>query len=317
MVNPVVATDGFSYEREAILTHIRRCALSPITGERLHPTRLLRGDRVAQLVRNFLTANPWASSFLYQQEEELFRFLDATRVGHKGDMLRIAKRDARVVVRRSPSLPAFGPRLHPDVPALWCTACGFAPPSIVEWAASVVPAALATEGLSGFPLREMTKTLEVEGYPMRALYTTARLAVESADQHRFSLMLRAGVNPHHVCVVGEPSAEVGIPLAMVLAAVGKVWMVDDLVEHGFDPHDPALRTGPCRRGRVVVRDGSLVVDAAVPEVELTLRGAAADRARSFPGAYGAGPRVNPRALRGGDCEPADAPAAVAAVVRPE
>lgn len=51
-VDPVLAPDGHTYERSAIVQHMQTSAVSPITGEMFANTDLIPNHTVASLLRN-------------------------------------------------------------------------------------------------------------------------------------------------------------------------------------------------------------------------------------------------------------------------
>ncbi|KAK4174885.1 putative CHIP protein [Triangularia setosa] len=63
MVDPVITKTGKSYERTAILEHLRRSQTDPLTREPLHPSELRANLDLKQACEEFLEENGWAADW--------------------------------------------------------------------------------------------------------------------------------------------------------------------------------------------------------------------------------------------------------------
>jgi len=99
MFDPVIAQDGFTYEREAIEKHFTIKKTSPETNEPLDSTVLIRNNRVRSMIRTFLDNNPsyWQEVYVSMTLQKTLLNLTATLPMNISQYNEILRQDPRLL----------------------------------------------------------------------------------------------------------------------------------------------------------------------------------------------------------------------------
>lgn len=122
MAEPVIALDGFTYEKEKIQGHLKRYGTSPTTGAALQEMLIPNNDKLST-ISEFLDKHPelYESDEIYLPESWTRQFIAEIKQNQRQEVQRWIAKDRRLLTMK----------LENDSTAL-CLACEFSSPELVD-----------------------------------------------------------------------------------------------------------------------------------------------------------------------------------------
>lgn len=73
-LDPVIACDGFTYEKSALVKWFKKSDISPITGEKMDNTIFIENKIIKNIIKQIIEKNPNLKKLQYKKEKEIYSF---------------------------------------------------------------------------------------------------------------------------------------------------------------------------------------------------------------------------------------------------